>query len=286
VLRLDTNERAPAVLGDADRLQQVVWNLLSNAIKFTPHGGEVWVGLARHAGHAEISVRDTGQGIAPEFLPHVFDRFRQADGTPTRAHGGLGLGLAIVRHLVELHGGTVEAASAGEGRGATFTVHLPTTELRYADFDLRINEQADGQSAISNPQSAILQGLRVLVVDDEADTRELLQHALTQAGAHVTHAATAAQALLILEDERPDLLISDIGMPGTDGYALMRAVRAREAARGLTHLPAIALTAYARADDRAQALATGYDTHIAKPVEPSELIAELARLAKIGTREE
>ena len=285
-LRSFADERAPAVLGDADRLQQVVWNLLSNAIKFTPRGGEVWVGLARRAGHAEISVRDTGQGIAPDFLPHVFDRFRQADGTPTRAHGGLGLGLAIVRHLVELHGGTVAATSAGEGQGATFTVQLPATELRIDDYGLRNEEAASGQSEIRNSQPAMLQGLHVLVVDDEADARELITLALAQGGAHVAAVASAAEALAAFAAQRPDLLVSDIGMPGTDGYALIREVRAQEAARGLAHLPAVALTAYARPDDRAQALRAGYDAHVAKPVEPAELVVQLARLAKLGMRDE
>jgi PAS domain S-box-containing protein len=276
-LQIDPGATDLAVLGDADRLQQVVWNLLSNAIKFTPQAGEVRVSLGRNAGQAEISVRDTGQGIAPDFLPHVFERFRQADGAPTRQHGGLGLGLAIVRHLVELHGGTVAAASAGVGHGATFTVQLPIAALRTADCGLRAGDGAADQSTVRDPQAAILSGLRVLVVDDEPDARDLLQLVLTQSGALVTTADSASTALAALARERPDLLISDIGMPGVDGYALMREVRARETQSGLTHLPAIALTAYARAEDRAQALAAGFHTHMPKPIEPAALVVALAR---------
>ena len=279
-LSTDSGEDAPVVLGDADRLQQVVWNLLSNAIKFTPQGGEVRLALARRDGQAEISVRDTGQGIAPEFLPHVFERFRQADQTPTRAHGGLGLGLAIVRHLVELHGGAVAATSAGEGQGATFAVQLPLAELRHADGGTRIDKSTPEQSAIRKPTSAILSGLRVLVVDDEQDARDLIQLALAQNGAQVTAADSAGAALAMLERTRPDLLVSDIGMPGADGYELIRQVREREAQLGLDRLPAVALTAYARPEDRAQALHAGYHTHIPKPVEPHALVAALARLTK------
>jgi PAS domain S-box-containing protein len=279
-LHVDPGETHLAVLGDADRLQQVVWNLLSNAIKFTPQAGEVRVALARNAGHAEINVRDTGQGIAPEFLPHVFERFRQADGAPTRQHGGLGLGLAIVRHLVELHGGTVAAASAGAGHGATFTVQLPVAALRTADFGLRAGDGTSDQSAIRSPQSAILSGLRVLVVDDEPDARDLLQLVLTQSGALVMTADSAGAALAAFERERPDLLISDIGMPGVDGYALIREVRARETQSGLAHLPAIALTAYARTEDRAQALDAGFHTHMPKPIDPAALVAALARFTQ------
>ncbi|HYY43273.1 MAG TPA: ATP-binding protein, partial [Pyrinomonadaceae bacterium] len=266
------------VAGDPARLQQIIWNLVSNAIKFTPPGGRVEVGLGCHDGHAEISVRDTGAGISPDFLPYVFDRFRQADQTTSRKHGGLGLGLAIVRHLVELHGGTVAAASAGEGQGATFTVRLPLTGLSHPDFGVRTEQQPapDGAKADNTP-SAILRGVRVLVVDDEADAREYIALMLTSYGAETQLAASTAEALVKFKQARPDVLISDIGMPDADGYELIRQVRAYEAGAG-RHTPAVAVTAYARPEDRAKASAAGYDEHLAKPVEPADLVARLAAL--------
>jgi PAS domain S-box-containing protein len=271
-LRVALDPAAPDVLGDADRLQQVVWNLLSNAIKFTPRGGEVRVALLRRGTLAELTVSDTGQGIAPEFLPHVFERFRQGDAAPTRAHSGLGLGLAIVRHLVELHGGTVKAASAGEGRGATFTIQLP------AGPDIDDRAPAAEREAQTTSSRALLAGRHVLIVDDDADACDLLRLALTRSGARVTLAHTAAAALDALTLERPDLLLSDIGLPVTDGYALIREVRAREARLGSTRLPAVALTAYARPEDHALALAAGFHVHAAKPIEPAVLVALIADL--------
>ncbi|HEX7316289.1 MAG TPA: ATP-binding protein [Pyrinomonadaceae bacterium] len=266
-----------SVVGDPARLQQVVWNLLSNAIKFTPKGGRVQVRLERVNSHIEIAVSDTGAGISAEFLRHAFERFRQADQKTTRQHGGLGLGLAIVRHLVELHGGTVEADSRGEGRGATFVVKLPVVPV-YLKETLagRVQPAAgDAQSAYDAPER--LDGLKVLVVDDEVDTRELLKVSIGQCGAEVATAGSAREALAALEETRPDLLISDIGMPGADGYELIRKVRALPAGRG-GKIPAIALTAYARTEDRLRALRAGYQMHISKPVELAELIAVMASL--------
>jgi signal transduction histidine kinase len=262
------------ILGDPDRLQQVIWNLLSNAIKFNPRGGRVEVGLQEAEGSVEIEVRDTGSGIRPEFLPYVFDRFRQAESTTTRSHGGLGLGLSIVRHLVELHGGTVAVASAGEGRGATFTVSLP---VRAADLkpEQPLLPAAGGLAGSGAP---LLAAVEVLVVEDEEDTRELLVRALEGCGARVTAVGSVTEALEQLDGALPDVLISDIGMPGEDGYSLLRKVRARGPERG-GDLPAAALTAYARSEDREQALKAGFQTHIAKPVDPIELVGIVARLA-------
>jgi PAS domain S-box-containing protein len=270
-----------SVSGDPVRLQQVVWNLLANAIKFTPRGGRVQVRLERVNSHVEIAVSDTGQGIEPGFLPHVFDRFRQADGTTTRHHGGLGLGLAIVRHLVELHGGTVKAESPGESQGTTFTVLLPVAPVYASDSsELRVHPAArDTLPAFGSPDR--LDGLRVLVVDDEPDTREMLKAGLGQCGAEVTAAGSAAEALTEIRQSPPDVLISDIGMPDVDGYELIRKVRTMPAGQGGT-VPAIALTAYARTEDRLQALRAGYQMHVTKPVELTELAAVVASLAKRG----
>jgi PAS domain S-box-containing protein len=266
---------AVSVSGDPVRLQQVIWNLLSNAIKFTPRGGRVQVRLERINSHIEIAVSDTGAGIAPEFLPHVFDRFRQADQKTTRQHGGMGLGLAIVRHLVELHGGTVRAESGGEGKGSTFTVLLPVTAV-YPAETARVQPAArDTPHSYECPEK--LDGLRVLVVDDEPDTRELLRAVLGQCGAEVTAVGSASEALSAIEASPPDLLISDIGMPEQDGYDLIRQVRGLPKERG-GRVPAIALTAYARADDRLQALRAGYQMHVPKPVEMAELVAVAASL--------
>ncbi|HZF11718.1 MAG TPA: response regulator [Thermoanaerobaculia bacterium] len=264
------------VLGDPDRLQQVIWNLFSNAIKFTPVGGRVDVDLRAGEGCVEIRVSDTGSGIHPQFLPYVFDRFRQAESTSTRSHGGLGLGLSIVRHLVELHGGTVAVESAGEGKGATFTVSLPARAIF-----LPVTSPAaalPSTVAVAPWGSRPLAGVRVLVVEDEDDTRELLVRALESNGAAVTAVASVAQALEQLDRRLPDVLLSDIGMPEEDGYTLIHKLRARGADQGAT-LPAAALTAYARTEDRERALAAGFQTHIAKPIDPSELIAAVARLA-------
>jgi PAS domain S-box-containing protein len=274
---------AGAVWGDPSRLQQVMWNLLSNAVKFTPAGGEVTVRLEQTDSHVRVSVSDTGAGVSPEFLPYVFDRFRQADGTTTRAHGGLGLGLSIVRHLVEMHGGTVGAESGGRGRGATFTVELPVLSARGA--------VSDGAQAPAPPRAAeepettapSLAGLRVLLVDDEADTRMLLTTVLEQRGAEVSAAASAAEALAAIATFEPDVLVSDIGMPGEDGYSLLRRVRALDPRAG-GRVPAVALTAYAREEDRMRALRAGYQVHIAKPVNPAEFVAVVASLAGLTPR--
>jgi PAS domain S-box-containing protein len=266
------------VTGDADRLQQVIWNLISNAVKFTPRGGRVQAQLERAGSHVEIKVSDTGEGIAPEFLPHVFDRFRQADGSIQRRHGGLGLGLAIVRHLVELHGGEVSVESPGPGQGATFTVILPLAAAQAADLGMRDEEE----STVRNLQSAIseaaprLGGVKVLVVDDEADARALLMEILAGRGAEVRVASGMAEALSLLNEWRPDVLISDIGMPNGSGYDLIREVRRRDALG--TRLPAVALTAYARPEDRVQALSAGFHMHVPKPIEPKELLAVIASL--------
>jgi PAS domain S-box-containing protein len=270
-----------SVSGDPVRLQQVVWNLLSNAIKFTSRGGKVQVRLERVNSHIEIAVSDTGAGIAPDFLPHVFDRFRQADQGTTRQHGGMGLGLAIVRHLVELHGGTVSAESSGKGQGSTFTVLLPVAPV-YQSGDLPARVHPAARDTLPSYECADrLDGLKVLVVDDEPDTRELLKAGLGQSGAEVTVAGSAAEALAAMRTAAPDLLISDIGMPEEDGYDLIRRVRALPEADG-GRVPAIALTAYARVEDRMHALRAGYQMHVPKPVELAELVAVAASLIQRG----
>jgi PAS domain S-box-containing protein len=260
------------VSGDAARLQQICWNLLSNAVKFTPRGGRVSVRLKFDGQWAQIEVADSGVGIRPEFLPHVFDRFQQADRTITRQFGGLGLGLAIVKHLVELHGGAVQAASQGEGKGATFLVTLPV--LSDVAEQERRREPSDGVDP-----GVALDAIRLLVVEDEADTLEFLRRLLTTHGATVLTAATAGEALSLVRDQRPDLMISDIGLPEMDGYDLIQNVR-RQPSPG-RDIPAIALTAYARSEDRTRALRAGYQAHIAKPVEPNELLAMIASFVEL-----
>jgi PAS domain S-box-containing protein len=269
------------VSGDPIRLQQVIWNLLSNAIKFTPRGGRVQVRLERVNSHIEISVSDSGAGIAQEFLPYVFDRFRQADQRTTRQHGGLGLGLAIVRHLVELHGGTVRAESPGQGQGAIFTVLLPVAPVyQSVGQGERVHPAARDTLPLYDCPDR-LDGLKVLVVDDEPDTRELLKAGLGRCGAQVTAVGSAAEALGAIVATVPDLLISDIGMPGEDGYELIRRVRELPAEGG-GKVAAIALTAYARVEDRMQALRAGFQMHVPKPVELAELVAVAASLAQRG----
>ncbi|MGI2905983.1 PAS domain S-box protein [Tolypothrix sp. VBCCA 56010] len=264
------------VLGDANRLQQIVWNLVSNAIKFTPHGGRVDVQLVPIDSHVQIRVRDTGEGIAAEFLPYVFERFRQADSSSTRSHGGLGLGLAIVRHLVELHGGTVRAESPGIGQGATFIVTLP---LKPALKPITPEQLSPTEAnKVAENCLPILEGLRVLVVDDEVDARELIAAMLEPLGVQVRAAASAIEALVALQAFQPDVLVSDIGMPGENGYALIRQLRALEQEQ-LRRIPAVALTAYARAEDRTQALLAGFQLHVPKPVNQAELAAVVANLA-------
>ncbi len=261
------------VMGDAARLQQVVWNLMSNAVKFTPRGGTVDVTLDRVNSHVEIAVKDTGQGIERDFLPYVFDRFRQADSSTTRKAAGLGLGLAIVRHLVELHGGTVAADSPGEGQGATFSVRLPV--LAIAPVRAPAVAEREPPSSVEVPSIA---GVRVLVVDDQPDGRELMQVLLAGAGAVVDTASSADEALAALARFRPDVILADLEMPGTDGYALIREIRARSVEQG-GHTPAAAVSAHVRPQDRTRALAAGFQTHIAKPATPTEVLATVAALS-------
>jgi PAS domain S-box-containing protein len=274
---LDPN--AGRVSGDPARLQQVVWNLLSNAVKFTPRDGRVHVVLERVNSHVEVAVSDTGQGIAPEFLPHVFERFQQADRSPSRPHGGLGLGLAIVRHIAELHGGTVHAESPGPGQGAVFTLKLPVIVLaRTAGEGERRHPRATDEPA--HDALASLDGVRVLVVDDDPDSNEVVRLLLAGQGAEVEVAASAAQALDILGRWRPDVLVSDIGMPGEDGYGLIRNVRAHDGDKP-KRLPAVALTAYATIDDRVRLLSAGFQAHVTKPLDPAELVAVVASLGGV-----
>ena len=264
---------AGPVSGDPARLQQVAWNLLSNAVKFTPKGGHVQVLLERVNSHVEVSVIDTGIGIHPDFLPHVFERFRQQDSSTTRRHGGLGLGLAIVKQLTELHGGSVRAKSPGEGQGATFVVSLPIQALHEAPPEkVRPKEQAAEDYGCP---TETLSGIRVLVVDDEEDARHLIRRILAECGAEVAVASSADEAMELVEGFRPDILLSDVGMPDRDGYDLIRQVRGRVAAKAL---PAVALTAFARSEDRRRALLAGFQTHVAKPVDPAELVAVVASL--------
>jgi signal transduction histidine kinase/ActR/RegA family two-component response regulator len=259
------------ITGDAGRLQQILWNLFSNAIKFTPRGGQVQVTLSVRESRAVVLVSDDGEGIAEEFLPHIFGRFTQADGGKARTHGGLGLGLAIVRELVHAHGGAVTAESPGTGLGSTFTLTLPIAALAPA--------AADGAATADARQLPAIAGLRVLVVDDDADARNLLKLTLSAHGAVVQPASSASEALEMLRHGLPDALIADIGMPGVDGYALIRKVRVLPGAGPMARLlPAIALTAYATPSDRDEALAAGFDLHLAKPVEPAELVRAIASL--------
>jgi PAS domain S-box-containing protein len=275
-----------AVTGDPHRLQQVVWNLLANAVKFTPPGGEVRVGVSRLLTHVRVEVSDTGSGIAADFLPYVFDRFRQADSSTTRQHGGLGLGLSIVRHLVELHGGSVHVYSAGEGQGATFTVDLPplpseapaAPEEGGAESGQETTHAARADAAGGEAPPPPLVGLRVLLVDDDEDSLEMLTAFLRRSGAEVAAVASAHEALEEMTVRAPDVIVSDIAMPGTDGYEFMRRVRASGAERG-GRVPAVALTAYAGDSDRALALRAGYNLHLSKPVEPARLLEAVAELA-------
>lgn len=285
-IRLEINSSADigSISGDSSRLQQVVWNLLSNAIKFTPRGGEVKLTLDRTRSHVRIAVQDSGQGINADFLPYVFERFRQADMKTTRAHGGLGLGLAIVRQIVELHGGTVKVTSEGEDQGSTFEVKLPVLPVYQ-------NAQTSGVVSTTDPAPEVpvegaddLAGLKILVVDDEADTCELLRALLTRCGAEVAAARSAAEAFELFRQVQPDVVVSDIGMPGEDGYELIRRLRALPNDQG-GNVPAVALTAYARVEDRMKALKAGYQMHVAKPIELGELVAIVASLGDRLKRE-
>jgi CheY-like chemotaxis protein/two-component sensor histidine kinase len=275
-LDVQLDPTAGPVSGDAVRLQQVVWNLLSNAVKFTPRGGRVEVRLVRADANAEIVVRDNGEGIEADFLPFVFERFRQADSTSTRAHGGLGLGLAIVRHLVELHGGEVRAASAGTGQGSTFVVRLPILPVRMEPLSAQGTAQ---RPPIPGSSPAELAGLRVLVVDDEQDARDMLSAVLASNGAEVTAVGSVHDALEALAVLHPDVLVSDICMPGEDGYALIRQVRARPAEEGGL-IPAAALTAHISTEDRRRAMSAGFQMHASKPISPPELVAIVKALAR------
>jgi PAS domain S-box-containing protein len=276
-LRVNLEGSDIVVAGDPARLQQVMWNLCSNAVKFTPSGGQVHVTLERRGSEAGIVVADTGRGIRPEFLPFVFDRFRQADSATTRNFGGLGLGLAIVRYLVELHGGSVHAESGGENLGATFTVTLPVRVRAPHDRRAPTERLSLPPVVAGFRESQALHGVTVLIIDDDGDTRELLQAILCNAGAEAIVAASAKQAIEVFDRRRPALILSDIGMPGEDGYALIRRIRNRSPEEGgLT--PAVALTAHARADDRSRSLRAGFQYHLAKPVAAADLLAVVLSL--------
>ena len=269
---LETNV-AP-LMGDATRLQQVLWNLLSNAVKFTPRGGRIEIAIANSSSQAEIRVTDSGRGIAPEYLPHVFERFHQVDASTTRSAGGLGLGLAIVRHLVELHGGTVEAESEGLDRGSTFRVRLP---LPPATPQPAVATTPTASRTAPSPWAS-LEGLRVLLVDDENDAREAISMVVRQCGADVSSAGSVSEAMENLEQSVPDILVSDIAMPLEDGYSLIRRVRSRPAERGGS-IPAIAVTAYGSPQDQAQIVAAGFDAYLRKPIDISALIGTISKLA-------
>ena len=282
--------RTGPISGDPHRLQQIIWNLLSNAIKFTPRAGRVEIALRRRESYVEIKVTDTGQGIGAEFLPFVFDRFRQADSTSARQHGGLGLGLAIVRHLVEMHGGTAQAFSEGEGKGAMFVIQLPLMTVRKRPPQLTMNTgpllpetplppSADAESKAGMNGVVRLDGIRILVVDDEPDAREILSLMLTHCGAEVKTSASAQEVIDTLKQWRPDLLVSDVGMPNEDGYTLINRIRSLEPGQG-RNIPAVALTGYARPEDRARLLAAGYQLHYPKPVEIEDLAKGIATLAR------
>ena len=274
-LRTNLDPRMPSVLGDQDRLQQVIWNLLSNALKFTDPGGTIEVRLGLNGRFARIVVSDTGHGISPDFLPHVFERFRQADHSSSRRHGGLGVGLALVHDLIELHGGSVRAQSEGEGKGATFTIDLPTLSSR--DVDDRV--EGDGQQVFAS-----LADVRVLLIDDEIDARDLSQAVLEQCGARVQAVSSGTEALAVLAEAPPSLLphviVSDLGMPTEDGYHLIRRIRALDAELG--RIPAVAVTGYATSEDVERALDAGFQLHISKPMDPAAFVAAVAELARIG----
>ena len=271
--KVDSNLRA--ISGDADRLQQVVWNVLSNAAKFTPTGGQVEISVRQTATHALIQVKDSGPGIDPAFLPYVFERFRQADGSTTRTHGGLGLGLAIVRHLVELHGGMISVENRADGTGAIFTISLP---LPTGFLQKEILDRANAAFGVRQAEQPNLEGLSILIVEDEPDALDVISVELVQYGANVTGVTNAEEALKALEKRKFDLLVSDIGLPKMDGYELIRRVRKQEEGRE-KRIPAVALTAYARVQDRMQAILAGFSTHVAKPIEANELVTVVASLA-------
>jgi CheY-like chemotaxis protein/two-component sensor histidine kinase len=264
------------ITGDSGRLQQIVWNLLMNAIKFTPENGRVQVELDRVDSCARIVVSDNGEGISPEFLPHLFERFTQADSSSRRSHSGLGLGLAIVQQLVELHGGSVAAQSDGLGKGATIVVKLPLTEAGAATTE---STCADNGGFVAHVPSHDLNGITVVFVDDAEDARDFVRKVLTDCGAQVLTASSAAEALAVIESSAPDVILSDIGMPGEDGYDLIRRMRESERVRGVRAVPTAAVTAFARPEDRAKTLDAGFQIHVAKPFNPTQLVATVARLA-------
>ena len=266
------------ISGDPDRLQQVVWNLVSNAVKFTPSGGRVEVRLERVNSHIEVAVSDTGVGISPDFLPYVFDRFRQADTGTTRSTGGLGLGLAIVRHIIEMHGGTVEATSGGQGKGATFTARLPLMIVHARPAEtVRMHPRTERVAPLTSLGD--LQGLRVVAVDDDQDALTLLRVVLESAGAQVSTVSSACDALNRIQQIKPQVVVLDLGMPGMDGFELISRIRASPDP-AVRDVPAAALTAFARSDDRTKALRSGFEMHLAKPVDPGELVASVSTLAR------
>jgi CheY-like chemotaxis protein len=271
----------PVMRADAERLKQIVWNLLLNAIKFTPKGGEIWVGLRHVDSDLELSIKDNGVGIAPDVLPYIFHSFHQSDSGPTRAHGGLGIGLSITKHLVDLHAGSIVVRSAGIGKGAEFIVRLPLSPVISTTVGVTKGPATTTERhGIARP--AALVGVSVLIVDDEDDARDLLRIVLESCDAHVFDAASVREALTTVETQRIDLMVSDIGMPEQDGYSLIRAVRALSDPDKAS-IPAIALTAFARHEDRSRALLEGFNVHMAKPVEPAELLGALADLCgRIG----
>ncbi|HEY6402208.1 MAG TPA: ATP-binding protein, partial [Blastocatellia bacterium] len=279
-LVIETGEEEAPVAGDPDRLQQVVSNLISNAIKFTPPGGRVETGVERDGAHLKLIVKDTGRGISPAFLPHIFERFRQADSSFTRAHGGLGLGLSITRHLVELHGGSIHAESGGEGRGSTFTVKLPLAVNRREPSDYA-RQIASGDGHVREFDAGSLEGARILMVDDDADTREMMKVMLEQFGADVVTAASAGEALSELRPGRYDAVLADIGMAEVNGYEFIARVRALGPEKG-GDVPAIAITGYAGKEERLHAITSGFQNHLSKPIEPGKLVDAIATLIRGG----
>jgi CheY-like chemotaxis protein len=280
-VRIETvlDPHAAPVSGDPERLQQVLWNLLSNAVKFTKRGGKVQVRLGRVNSHVEVSVADTGMGIAPEFLPHVFERFRQADATIRREQGGLGLGLSIARQLAEMHGGTIEAASGGLGHGSTFTLKVPLMIVHPVAVDGTERIHPRGPSGSQPIPFDNLRGVHVMAVDDDPDAVTLVAELLEAAGARVSTAASAEDALRMMDKEPPHVLVTDLGMPHVDGFQLIEQVRAHHNPV-VRRVPAAALTAYARSDDRVKALRAGFQIHLAKPIDPAELVTAVAALAR------
>jgi len=276
-LQMDLDPQPNPISGDPERVQQILWNILSNAIKFTPKGGRVLVCLERVESHVEINISDTGQGIDPELMLHVFERFRQSDSSSTRRHGGLGIGLSIVRQLVEMHGGTVTCESPGAGEGTTFTVILPLISVHQELRDVGITRPVIAHNTLTERQPS-LTDLRVLVVDDEPDARALVAAVLRERGAEVVAVESAGDALTAVGQHRFDVLVSDIGMPDMDGYELISKIRQLPANRG-GRMPAAALTAYAGVEHRLRVLSAGYQMHIPKPVEPAELTTVVASLA-------